>query len=200
MGFVRRFFSSQREKVTYFFRLLISDYRDVGVDILQSYRTKPVKSFGYTSLLAGGIYSYLKNPSETSFVAALTEAHLDIANIHQKQRSVKTQEEILRVYGLKETSRLRHLNLVLFTIVWRSDFHRRTNSYDAICKHLRPHPLTWLDRVEDVGSWGRWHRLEKLMANYDVNEEFNAKFTDDQLTVWQKTKKAWRTTLRTQYS
>ena len=40
----------------------------------------------------------------------------------------------------------------------------------------------------------------QLMANYDVNEEFNAKFTDDQLTVWQKTKKAWRTTLRTQYS
>jgi len=200
MGFVRRFFTNQRDKLTTFFRLLVSDYRDVASDTLQSYRTRPLKSWTYTSLLGGGIYSYLTNPTETSFGAALTEAHLDIGQIHPEQRSVKTQEEILRIYGLKETALLRHLDLVFFSIVWRADFHRRTNSYDAICKHLRPHPATWIDRVEDVGSWGRWHRLEKLMANYDVNEDFVAKFRDEELTLLQKGQKTWRTLLRTQYS
>lgn len=200
MGFVRRFFSSQREKLSTFFRLLISDYRDVATDTLQSYGRRPAKSWTYTGLLGGGIYSYWTNPTEVSFGAALTEAHLDIANVHPGQRSAITQAEVLRIYGLKETSRLRHLDLVFLSIVWRADFHSKTNSYDAICKHLQPHPLTWLDRVEDVGSWGRWHRLESLMANYDVNEEFAEQFHDDNLTMWQKTRKAWRTTLRTQYS
>ena len=72
--------------------------------------------------------------------------------------------------SLKETALLRHLDLVFFSIVWRADFHRRTNSYDAICKHLRPHPATWIDRIEDVGSWGRWHRLEKVKGQLCCNK------------------------------
>jgi len=200
MGFVRRFFSNQRDKVSTFFRFLISDYRDVAVDTLQSYRTRPLKSWSYTFLLGGGIYSYWTNPKEASFAAALTEAHLDVANIHPEQRNKVTNEEILRLYGLKETERLRHLDLLFLSVIWRADHHRRANNYEAVCKHLRPHPSTWIDRIEDVGSWGRWHRLETVMADYDINEEVIANLRDDQLTLWQKTSKTLKTTLRTQYS
>ena len=152
-------------------------------------------------------------------------------------------------FRLKETERLRHLDLLFLSVIWRADHHRRANNYEAVCKHLRPHPSTWIDRIEDVGSWGRWHRLEtvskdpqfsatlpmypfilfstivslfrsshalfsyltspqshpfihcfQVMADYDINEEVIANLSDDQLTLWQKTRKTLKTTLRTQYS
>jgi len=200
MGVFRRFVSNQREKISTFFRFLYSDYKDVAVDTLQSYRVRPLKSWTYTGLFAFGTYSYWTNPKEASYFSALTEASLDVSNLHPEQRSKLTEGEILRLYGLKETERLRHLDLTLFSIVWRADHHKRSNNYEAICKHLKPHPGTWFDRIEDVGSWGRWHRLEKVMTNYDVNEEFLSKFRDDDLTAWQKASKTVKSALRTQYS
>lgn len=200
MGFLRRFLTNQREKLSTFFRFLYSDYRDVAFDTLQSYRVRPLKSGLYTSLLAGSIYSYWTNPKEASYYSALTEACLDIANLHPEQRSQAATRDVLRLSGLKETQHLRHLDLIFFSIVWRADHHKRANNYEAVCKHLRPHPATWIDRIEDVGSWGRWHRLEKVMLNYDVNEEFLAKFRDDDLTAFQKARKAVKAALRTQYS
>ena len=40
----------------------------------------------------------------------------------------------------------------------------------------------------------------QVMLNCDVNEEFLAKFRDDDLTAFQKARKAVKVALRTQYS
>jgi len=200
MGFIRRFFSNQARKVTTYFRILSNDYFDVAKDIINNFKVKPVKSLTYSSLLLSGIHLHRTNPKEVHFESALTEASLDLGLVHASQLNRKIKQEIERLYHLKEISHLRHLDLALFSVVWRSDFAKTDNTYEASCKHLRPHWTTWLDRIEDVGIWRRWHRLETLMENYDVNEDVIANLKEDEEGLNQLIGRLWRRAFRRQYS
>ena len=92
-------FVSKAMSVWCLLRIFARHLTSFNSPLVQSYRTRPLKSWSYTFLLGGGIYSYWTNPKEASFAAALTEAHLDVANIHPEQRNKVTNEEILRLYG-----------------------------------------------------------------------------------------------------
>lgn len=200
MGVLRRFFSRSKDKISTFFRFLYSDYKDVGLDTIRSFKTRPVKSSFYLSLLVGGIYSHNTNPSESLYYSALTEANLDIGAISASQRNEDAAAQIARLYHFKDLQQLRHLDLIFFSVIWRADFAKSNATYQAVCKHLKPHWTTWLNRVEDVGSWNRFHKLEQTMENYDVNEEVIRDLKDDERTTWQLVERLWTTTLRRQYT
>uniref|UniRef100_A0A8D0GJL3 Translocase of inner mitochondrial membrane 29 n=1 Tax=Sphenodon punctatus TaxID=8508 RepID=A0A8D0GJL3_SPHPU len=151
--------------------LLLHDYAEACKDVALGVKERPGKAGLYLSLLAGAAACSLRAPSDTSFEAALLEASGALLFLSPWVRNGGSEGHVQRLTKLRNQGRLRHRNLVFFSLVYEAPFDPDANLYQAQCKYLQPRWTEFPSRVLDVCFWGRWWVLSSKMKDSDINEE-----------------------------
>ena len=152
-----------------YFKNILDDYKTVGVETLQDMKDRPVKSAFYLSLLGGAIFFAKKNPSEEDFMEQLTNNMNELMLVGDPIRNPISDGHMQTLRKAYNTGEMRYLNLLFFSIMWRDNYHRRTDLYKAQCKPLKVGWLDLPDRTLDIGVLGKWWWVEKAMIDYDIN-------------------------------
>ncbi|XP_053318706.1 mitochondrial import inner membrane translocase subunit Tim29 [Spea bombifrons] len=158
-------------KMAVWFKGLIHDYGEACKDIVTGAKERPGKAAFYISLLAGVGVCSSKAPSEDSFQCSLLEASSSLLLLSPWTRSGKSDQHVQKLITLTNHGRLRHLNFLLFSIVYEAPYDPDVDLYPAHCPHLQPRWFDFPSRVLDVGFFGRWWFLQSKMKDYDVNED-----------------------------
>jgi len=86
-------------------------------------------------------------------------------------RNSTADQYVNSVMQLFNEDRIRWMNCVFFTVIYRSEFSLADSTYEARCKILKPRWWQFHERVVDVGAFNLWFKLDKAMIDYDVNSD-----------------------------
>ncbi|XP_075062883.1 mitochondrial import inner membrane translocase subunit Tim29 isoform X2 [Mixophyes fleayi] len=152
-------------------RSLLRDYGEACKDIVVGAKERPGKAALYLSLLAGVGVCSAKAPSEDSFQSHLLEASASLLLLSPWTRSGKSDQHVQRLIDLRNGGRLRHINLLLFSLVYEVPYDQECDLYMTQCPHLKPRWSDFPHRVLDIGFFGHWWLFQNKMKDFDVNEE-----------------------------
>ncbi|KAM4035908.1 mitochondrial import inner membrane translocase subunit Tim29 [Anomaloglossus baeobatrachus] len=159
------------KKMVIWTRSLLRDYKEACKDIVVGAKERPLKACVYISLLAGVGVCSSKAPSEDSFHCSLLEASASLLLLSPWTRSRTSDGHVQRLLDLRNESRLRHVKLVCFSLMYEAPYDPDCDLYDAQCPHLQPRITDFPGRVLDVGFLGHWWLLKNKMKDCDINEE-----------------------------
>lgn len=153
---------------------LITDYKQAFKDLFVIVKTKPIRSAVQSIVLGGAIFANHKCPDMNSYTEHLLEASNEHGLISNLIRSRISYSEINTLMQYYSENRLTCLNFGVFSII-RIEPHSLT--YDSVEKHCDVlserwiYMDTWKKNVLDIGFLDRWYNLERIMLDYDVNED-----------------------------
>ena len=150
---------------------ILTDYVEVGKDLIQGARRRPIKTALYLTSGAAFTITWRKRPDYTSYINDVVEYANELSMCSEVVRRPSAKLYIDSVFKQHSDSYLRYVNLGLVAIILRRNYSPSCSNYHEMCKHLQPRIWTVLERVVDVGFWGQWRNLEKEMLDFDVNEE-----------------------------
>ncbi len=141
----------------------------VAVETGQDMKDRPLKAAFYISLL--GITGYLAktNPSLESFEGHLLENTNELLQLGKLVRNRKSDEHMQHLMWCFNEGRIRRLNLGVCSLIWKDNFGKEVDVFEAQCKSLKVGWMDMRDRTLDIGIAGRWLWLEKAMIDYDIN-------------------------------
>ncbi|KAM8974721.1 mitochondrial import inner membrane translocase subunit Tim29 [Pelodytes ibericus] len=170
-------------KMAVWMKGLLHDYAEACKDIVKGAKERPGKAAVYLSLITGAGVCSSKAPSEDSFQSSLLEASSSLLLLSAWTRSGRSDQHVQRLIGLTNQGRLRHLNLLLFSLVYEAPYDPDVDLYAAQCPHLQPSLVDFPQRVLDVGFFGHWWFLRSKMEEFDVNENEFAHLPSPMRTV-----------------
>ncbi|KAG9470798.1 hypothetical protein GDO78_016729, partial [Eleutherodactylus coqui] len=150
---------------------LLRDYKEACKDIVVGAKERPGRAAVYLSLLAGIGYCSSSAPAEDSFRCSLLEASSLLLLLSPWIRSATSDRHVQHILDLSNQGRLRHINLLVLSLVYEAPYDPDCDLYNTQCPHLRPRLSDFPRRVLDIGFLGHWWFLEKKMEDYDINEE-----------------------------
>ncbi|XP_076977907.1 mitochondrial import inner membrane translocase subunit Tim29 [Tamandua tetradactyla] len=152
-------------------RTLLQDYAEACRDAAAAARARPGRAAVYLGLLGGAAACCSLAPSEAAFEEALLDASGTLLLLAPATRNRESEAYVQRLLWLRGHGRLRHLNLVLGSLVYEAPFDAQTSLYQARCRYLQPRWVDFPSRILDVGFMGRWWVLEARMHDCDINDE-----------------------------
>ncbi|KAG8441365.1 hypothetical protein GDO86_006917 [Hymenochirus boettgeri] len=170
-------------KIAVWTKSLLHDYGEACKDIVIGAKERPYKAAFYVSLLTGAGICASKVPSEDSFNSCLIEASSHLLLLSPFTRSKKSDQHVQHLLNLRNQGRLRHLDFVIFSVVYEAPYDPGYDLYPAHCPYLKPRSSHLLKRVLDVGFFGRWWLLNLKMEDFDVNEEDDLNLPSNLRTV-----------------
>nr|XP_039255612.1 mitochondrial import inner membrane translocase subunit Tim29-like [Styela clava] len=174
----------------------IVDYRTSALESLQYMKENPVKTTMYTGLLLFGIRLNRTMPTETEFYAKLVDKSNEIVLLNDKTRNKESDEHIQKVSGYFAKGRIRHQNLVIFSLIYYTDYDVTNKHYESQCKFLRPKWREFHNRIVDIGLYRRWWVLRYHTTDYDINFE---EFPKDLDSTWAQIKDFFNRILEISY-
>ncbi|XP_068129589.1 mitochondrial import inner membrane translocase subunit Tim29 [Hyperolius riggenbachi] len=150
---------------------LLRDYGAACKDIAVDAKERPGKAALYISLLAGAAVCSSKAPSEHSFECSLLEASCTLLLLSPWTRSGRSDQHVQRLTELRNEGRLRHINFMVFSLMYEAPYDEECDLYPTHCPHLKPRLTDFPSRVLDIGFFGHWWLLQQMMKDYDINEE-----------------------------
>lgn len=150
---------------------LLHDYGEACKDIVVGAKERPGKATLYISLLASVGICSSKAPSEDSFQCSLLEASSCLLLLSPWARSGSSDQHVQRLMELRNEGRLRHINLIIFSLMYEAPYDPDSDLYSSQCSHLKPRWSEFPSRVLDIGFFGNWWLLQNKMKDFDINEE-----------------------------
>lgn len=148
---------------------LYNDYSAVMKEGMDEWRQKPWKGVLTVGAVGGIIYAIKTNPDEKNFMENLIEDRLKLSQVGDSSRNPSSTEYVEQMAQKMNRGLIRRTNLILFSIIWQSDYDEKCDLYAAHCKNLKPKWREFHRRILDVGVFGRWYNLNRAMIDYDVN-------------------------------
>ncbi|XP_004447788.3 mitochondrial import inner membrane translocase subunit Tim29 [Dasypus novemcinctus] len=152
-------------------RTLLRDYAEACGDAAAAARARPGRAAAYLGLLGGAAACCALAPSEAAFEEALLDASGTLLLLAPATRNRDSEACVQRLLWLRGRGRLRHLNLVLCSLVYEAPCDAQASLYQARCRYLQPRWADFPGRVLDVGFAGRWWALAARMRDCDVNDD-----------------------------
>ncbi|KAG8236130.1 hypothetical protein J437_LFUL001611 [Ladona fulva] len=157
------------EKWHKYWKNLILDYKEVGVDTVKSVKERPLKAATYISGLGVILYLVKNNPDEHNFQSAFISCLNDISVVGETIRNPSSQEHLDFLQRCYNANVLRRLNIGIMSFIWVDNYDSVCKLYKAQCTYLQPKYSTFHERIVDVGFLNTWWGLRKYMEDYDVN-------------------------------
>ncbi|XP_076307965.1 mitochondrial import inner membrane translocase subunit Tim29 isoform X1 [Tachypleus tridentatus] len=162
------------EKWAGFWKSLGEDYRTVAFETWEESKAKPKKTVLVLSALGMLVYAIQTNPDETSFQNSLILCRNELSLVSDSTRNPRSDGHMQYLLNCYNQGLLHRASCGPFSVIWVDDYHPDCSLYDARCSYLKPRYLTFYERIVDVGIFGTWWNLRKMMIDYDVNpEEWN---------------------------
>ncbi|XP_040202394.1 mitochondrial import inner membrane translocase subunit Tim29 [Rana temporaria] len=168
LGFWQRM---KNKKFVVWTKHLLRDYGEACKDIVVGAKERPGKATLYISLLAGVGICSSKAPSEDSFQCSLLEASSCLLLLSPWTRNGSSDQHVQRLMELRNEGRLRHINFMLFSLMYEAPYDPDCDLYSSQCSHLKSRWAEFPSRVLDIGFFGNWWRLQNKMKDFDINEE-----------------------------
>ncbi|KAG8547620.1 hypothetical protein GDO81_027927 [Engystomops pustulosus] len=161
----------KEKKMVVWTKSLLRDYKEACKDIVVGAKDRPGKAALYLSLLAGVGVCSSRAPSEDSFHCSLLEASASLLLLSPWTRSGTSDGHVQRLMELSNEGRLRHLDLLVVSLVYEAPYDPECDLYNTQCPHLQPRMVDFPRRVLDIGFLGQWWLLRNKMKDFDINEE-----------------------------
>lgn len=164
-----RFKGTIVEKWANYWRALLRDYKEVVLDTSKSIKEKPLRA-GIYGLVGGSIYYASKNnPDLTTLEDTLRTHNNSMVLIHESCHRKESAEYLIFIERCLNEGLLRRLSIGIASFLWIDNYNKSLALYKSTCSHLKPQYSKFNDRIIDIGFWNKWHKLEKVMIDYDVN-------------------------------
>lgn len=153
---------------------LYRDYKQAFVDAFQYARQKPVRVGIYSTVLGFATYSNVYNPDFGSYKENLLSASNTHSLISDLIRNKQSIAEVKRLMKLYSEDRLVRYNLCVCSVIMQQKHSTYNDSFEKHCSSIQSRWVylkDWKERIEDVGFLGRWRRMDKIMIDFDVNED-----------------------------
>lgn len=154
-----------------YLRNVYVDYKTVLLETAVAVQQKPHKGLLGFGIISSMYYAYRTNPSLNDFICALNANRLRVLLLSDLIRNPTADQYLNSVMQLFNEDRIRWMNCVFFTVIYRSEFSRADSTYEARCKILQPRWWQFHERVVDVGAFNLWFKLDQAMIDYDVNAD-----------------------------
>lgn len=153
---------------------LIRDYKAVAKSGVTYARDRPIKLLSQLGIVGLSTYCWIQRPNMQAYADDLFRNSNELLQISRLTRNKKTDLYIRDLITSYYQNRLTCQNLGLFSIIFNNDYPEECDAYDKNCFYMQPRWINIHERIVDFGFLGRWFMLEKMMVDYDVNdEEFN---------------------------
>ncbi|XP_013117034.1 mitochondrial import inner membrane translocase subunit Tim29 [Stomoxys calcitrans] len=164
-----RFKGTFVERLTNYWKGLLTDYKDVAVGIVKESIEKPKKAIfygvtGYSIYLCGQ-----RNPSEEDFIRQFRLATNEMILVNPSLQNPTSDAYLRRLQEDINQRRLRFLSLGILTLMWEDLYDSDDCTYPAICEYTKVSFWSIPQHVIDVGFWNKFWRLKYELHNYDVN-------------------------------
>ncbi len=153
------------------FKNIIMDYMEVSKDIQKDSRNSPVKYIMFLAMTGFGSFLYTKCPSMSDYQSEIIEYSNEIGLCAESTRNMKCKRHVDTMSTMLVDGYLDCVNFGLFSVVVQRPSSSRCHNYHQVCPHLQPRLWMLPSRVLDVGVMGQWIVLEKIMKDFDVNED-----------------------------
>jgi len=168
----QRFKGGRIEKFTDYMKIVINDYKQVGIDVIQDARDKPFKACVIGSIGCFFIYLLKTNPNENDFIHQLTSSHNNLSEISETIRNDSSYDHVMHLSQLVNEGVLRRFSIGFMSFLYFADYNTNCALYEAQCKYVRPKLISYpTERMVDVGIAGKWMILDRKMIDYDINED-----------------------------
>lgn len=148
------------------------DYYAVGKDVIQDCKDRPVRASIIASFLTGSVIAFKTNPTMESYYDQLIVNQNEMVMVNPIVRNTFSYDYLFNQWQMSNTSSLRRLNLLFFSILWKADFPHSSGLYTANCKYLQPKYISYLtEKVVDIGFLGRWWILAQSLKDFDINPD-----------------------------
>lgn len=161
----------KEKKMVIWTKGLLHDYKEACKDIVVGAKERPGRAALYLSVLGGVGVCSARAPSEDSFQCSILEASSSLLLLSPWTRSGKSDGHVQRLIDLSNQGRLRHLDLLVLSLVYEAPYDPDCDLYSSQCPHLQPRVSDFPSRVLDIGFWGHWWLLRNKMKEFDINEE-----------------------------
>ncbi|XP_078387607.1 mitochondrial import inner membrane translocase subunit Tim29 [Cetorhinus maximus] len=161
----------RHSKLGFWTRSLFNDYKEACKEIVVGARDHPGKAAFYCTLFTGACVCGYKNPCDKSFHATLLESANQLLILSPWVRNGRSDRHIQNLVTVKNQGRLRHQNLLFFSLVYTAPYDAKTGIYNAQCEYLKPRWSDFPNRILDIGFFGKWWILSSKMRDWDINDD-----------------------------
>lgn len=159
------------EKWKRYWQDLLKDYSDVFTETIENGKKSPRKTFLTCSVLGLTAICFKTNPDFMDYRDSLLQHSNELLLVAKPIRNPKTEKFITSIEACCNMGILRRLNFGLFSVLWFDNYGEDLGIYYSNCSYLKPQYLNFHTRIVDIGFFSKWWRLDKIMEDYDVNEE-----------------------------
>lgn len=166
-----RFKGTIVEKWANYWKNLLRDYKEVILDTGRNVKEKPVRSLIYGGLLSS-VYLFSKNnPDLITLNEKLRSYTNTMILVNEDCRNKTTSNYLIYIERCLNEGVLRRISVGVVSFLWIDNYNESLAIYKSVCPHLKPNYSTFYERIVDIGFWNSWRKLDKLMIDYDINEE-----------------------------
>lgn len=166
-----RFKKTVVEKWMLYWKGLLTDYRDVFLDVGKQIREKPIRASIYGAIGSSAVYSFKHNPSEADFIQQLRSHNAKLVLVDPACQNPISSQYLTFLERCYNEGIVRRLSVGIFSLIWLDNFDRALGLYKATCSFTKPDLLTWHHRIIDVGFMDKWWKIDKQMIDYDINND-----------------------------
>ena len=152
-------------------KVILTDYAEVAKDIVLGARKRPLKAALYLTFGTAFTTTWRRRPDYASYINDVVDYANELSMCSETVRRPSAKLYIDTIAKQHSDGYLRYVNLGLVAIILRRNYSPLCSNYHETCQHLLPRYWTVLERVVDVGFWGRWRNLDKEMIDFDINDE-----------------------------
>lgn len=166
-----RFKGTVVEKWLAYWKGLVTDYRDVFLDVGKQMKEKPIRAAFYGAIGGSAVYSCKHNPNENDFIEQLRTCNTKMILMAPECHNPTTSEHLIFLERCYNEGIIRRLSVGIFSVLWLDNYDRAMSLYKATCEYTKPDLLTWHNRIIDVGFLDKWWKIDEKMIDYDINEQ-----------------------------
>ena len=148
---------------------IIYDYVEVSKDVVKDAKSSPVRYL--TFCMFGGVLILFQQrcPNLDDYHSEIINYSNEIGLCAITTRNLRSKAHIDDMSTLLADQYLRCINFGVFSVIFQKSSNAHCFNYHQVCGHLQPRLWTFHERVVDVGVWGQWLSLNKIMKDFDVN-------------------------------
>lgn len=153
---------------------LYRDYKQAFVDVFNYMKEKPLRAGVYSTVLGLASYSNVYNPDFGSYKENLLTASNTHSLISDLIRNKQSIAEVKRLMKLYSEDRLTRYNLGVCSVVMQQKHSTYNDVFEKHCSSMQSrwvYLAEWKERIVDVGFLGHWYWMDKIMLDFDVNED-----------------------------
>jgi hypothetical protein len=171
-----------RQRFINYVKVIIADYKDVGVHTVEQIKLYPLKTAAYFIVGCTFYGAYKTNPSYLNYHSSLIEASNEMIMIGGSVRNKSSEKYLDNVIKLENLKLLEHKDYLFFSLIKRNNFNEDCDLFEKQCKQLNK-PNKWnvfnypnlflfnISSIVDIGLFDYWIFLNKRLKDCDVNDD-----------------------------